>query len=71
MPTPQVEGPATSSEKAGMDDTTSLFEGRNTRVSKKHIPTWGVFQVNETGIVDVVVVYSTGPRGVGEGEGWA
>ncbi len=28
----QVEGPATSSEKAGMDDAVLMFEDRNTRV---------------------------------------
>jgi hypothetical protein len=32
LSTHQEEGPVTSSEKAGMDDTVSLFVGRNTRV---------------------------------------
>jgi hypothetical protein len=32
LSTHQEEGPVASSEKAGMDDTVSLFEGRNTWV---------------------------------------
>jgi hypothetical protein len=52
-----------------MDDTVTLFKGRNTWVFKKPAPTRGVFRIKKTKIVDVIIVIWYWAKGVGGGCG--